>query len=88
MNREDIQNEVLAKLLTVNRGTAAVSGGVGKTLIGLRHMNNIFNAGLSDKFLVVAPKKSIFQSWKDDAKKFRDRLKKDGIKARLKNRSC
>ena len=70
MNRENIQNEVLVKLSTVNRGTAAVSGGVGKTLIGLRHMDNIFNAELSDKFLVVAPKKSIFQSWKDDAKKF------------------
>lgn len=70
MNREEIQNLVLAELLKINRGTAALSGGVGKTLIGLRHMDNIFNAGLCDKFLVVAPKKAIFQSWIDDAKKF------------------
>lgn len=70
MTREEIQNKVLAILLQNNRGTAALSGGVGKTLIGLRHMNEIFIAGKSDNFLVVAPKKSIIKSWQDDAKKF------------------
>jgi len=70
MTREEIQNEVLAILLKNYRGSADLSGGVGKTLVGLRHMDNMFVKGLCDKFLVVAPKKSIFQSWKDDAKKF------------------
>ena len=42
--------------------------GVGKTLIGLRHMAKHYTD--YSKFLVVAPKKSIFQSWKDDAKQF------------------
>lgn len=69
MNREEIQNQVLEILSPLTNGTAALSGGVGKTLIGLRHIHNDFNKK-SDRFLVVAPKKSIFQSWKDDAKKF------------------
>ena len=68
MTRDDIQNKVLSVLLKVNRGTAALSGGTGKTLIGLKHMDSVQSGHF--KFLVAAPKKSIFQSWKDDAKKF------------------
>jgi len=43
--------------------------GVGKTLIGLRHMAQRFTEDC--RFLVVAPKRSIFQSWIDDAEKFK-----------------
>jgi superfamily II DNA or RNA helicase len=70
MTREDIQNKVLSMLIKIDRGTAALSGGTGKTLIGLKHMDHMFVKGINDKFLVVAPKRSIFESWKDDAKKF------------------
>ena len=71
MTREEIQEKVLSTLLKVDRGTAALSGGTGKTLIGLKHMDYMFVKGINDKFLVVAPKVSIFQSWKDDAVKFK-----------------
>ncbi len=68
VTREDIQTKVLDLLSDKSRASVALSGGTGKTLIGLKHMaSKQFG---SCKFLVVAPKKSIFQSWKDDAKKF------------------
>lgn len=43
--------------------------GVGKTLIGLQHMNAEYLKG-KRKFLVVAPNLPIFDSWKNDAVKF------------------
>jgi superfamily II DNA or RNA helicase len=43
--------------------------GVGKTLIGLRHMQDQFEKG-AKSFMVVAPKLSIFETWKEDAYKF------------------
>ena len=66
--RDKIQSEALAELVKYKRAGIAVSMGVGKTLIGLQHMEHEY----SDTFraLVVAPKLSIFQSWKDDAVKF------------------
>jgi superfamily II DNA or RNA helicase len=67
--RESIQQEALDAINGVFRGSCAVSMGVGKTLIGLRHMEQEYQKGYR-KFLVVAPKVSIFQSWKDDAEKF------------------
>jgi superfamily II DNA or RNA helicase len=68
MTREEIQNDALATLKNVNRGTAAISMGVGKTLIGLQHLH----ANYSDTImaLVAVPKKAVMQSWIDDAKKF------------------
>lgn len=67
MKREDIQELALNKALEYKRCSLALSGGTGKTLIGLQHM---VKQPSNSKFLVVAPKKSIFQSWKDDAVKF------------------
>lgn len=61
-----IQKEALEAVLLFDRCGAAVSMGVGKTLLGLLHMAEQYKTG-SRKFLVVAPKKSIFQSWEDDA---------------------
>jgi superfamily II DNA or RNA helicase len=66
--KDSIQQEALDVLATKRRGTIALSVGTGKTLVGLKHMASIFTE--SSFFLVVAPKVSIFQSWKDDAKKF------------------
>jgi len=68
-----IQQTALTRILPYNRCGVAISMGVGKTLIGLQHMdyqfkNNRFSA--SERFLVATPKKSIYASWKDDAVKF------------------
>ena len=67
-NKDDIQRQALLAIGNNERCSVGVSMGVGKTLIGLRHMT--LNYTDISKFLVVAPKKSIFTSWKDDAKKF------------------
>lgn len=61
-NRTDVQSEAVESLLKSKRSGVAVSMGVGKTLIGLKHLDTLVPA----KVLVVAPKKSIFQSWKDE----------------------
>ena len=66
--KDDIQDKALEAIGNKKRCTVAVSMGVGKTLIGLRHMAKNYTD--YSKFLVVAPKKSIFQSWKEDAVKF------------------
>jgi len=62
-----IQSDALAVVSPIKRCSAALSVGVGKTLLGLTHMNQIRDD--FSKFLVVAPKRSIFQSWKDEAVK-------------------
>ena len=67
--RELIQQEALTASVSHYRCGLGISMGVGKTLIGLRHMEKEF-PNLKTRFLVVAPKVSIFESWKDDAKKF------------------
>jgi len=64
-NRTEVQNEAITSLSRHNRSGVAVSMGVGKTLIGLKHLDSLAPA----KVLVVAPKKSIFQSWKDEMTK-------------------
>lgn len=61
-NRTDVQSEAVESLLKTKRSGVAVSMGVGKTLIGLKHLDTLAPA----RVLVVAPKKSIFQSWKDE----------------------
>lgn len=66
--KDEIQNEALEALNKFDKGAAAISMGVGKTKLGLMHMKSKFTD--YSKFLVVAPKLSIFQSWKDDAEKF------------------
>jgi superfamily II DNA or RNA helicase len=66
--KDKVQEEALDAITKVRRGTVAMSVGTGKTLVGLKHMALHFTE--ESQFLVVAPKKSIFQSWIDDAKKF------------------
>jgi len=69
-NRENIQQQALESVAGRTRSGLGISMGVGKTLIGLKHMNDLYvNQGMR-KFLVVAPKKSIYTTWVDDAKKF------------------
>lgn len=64
--KSEVQAEALPKILLIHRSGVAISMGVGKTLLGLRHMEKQYKTG-SRLFLVVAPKLSIFTSWKDDA---------------------
>ena len=69
--REIIQHEALEVIKSNHRVGVAVSMGVGKTYIGLMHMDwYLKNVNPDAKFLVVAPKKSIFSSWFDDMNKF------------------
>jgi len=68
MTKEEIQKEALNVLDDCARCGIAVSMGVGKTLIGLQHMARNYSDTL--RVLVVAPKKSILKSWKDEAAKF------------------
>jgi superfamily II DNA or RNA helicase len=67
-NRDQIQKEALEKVLPLNRSGIAVTMGGGKTLIGLHHANANYNEFA--RFLIVAPKKSIFKEWQSQAKQF------------------
>ena len=69
MEKSVIQDQALEALSSVRRGSIAMSVGTGKTLVGLKHMETLFTE--DTYFLVVAPKTSIFNSWKEDAKKFK-----------------
>jgi superfamily II DNA or RNA helicase len=69
MSRDKVQSEAIVEANKHFRCGLGISMGVGKTLIGLTHMASHYNANA--RFLVVAPKISIFQSWKDDAAKFK-----------------
>ena len=69
--REQVQQEALAVAKHNSRVGLAISMGVGKTYIGIQHMDwYLKNVNPDAKFLVVAPKKSIFTSWFDDMNKF------------------
>ena len=67
IHREKIQEEALEVALKYKRVGLAISMGVGKTLIGLKYLASKDH---SKKFLVVAPKKTVYESWINDAKKF------------------
>lgn len=66
--RNQIQQNALIEVIKYKRCSAVMSMGAGKTKLGLMHMQYYLHD--QSKFLVVAPKRSIFQSWIDDCKKF------------------
>ncbi len=69
--REQIQQDALTIALNNKRCGLGISMGVGKTLIGLKYIDDLQSKNMRKlKVLVVAPKLSIFKSWKDDAEKF------------------
>jgi superfamily II DNA or RNA helicase len=68
--RNEVQQEALQKVLNMKRCGLGISMGVGKTLIGLRYLSILSSQDDDFKALVVAPKLSIFESWKNDAEKF------------------
>jgi len=65
ISKDEIQDQCLEVVLPLRRCGAALSMGVGKTLIGLRHMDENYND--YSKFLVVAPKISVLNEWTDQA---------------------
>lgn len=67
--RIQVQEEALEATFQKNRSGLNISMGIGKTLIALNHMNREYKLGARD-FMVVAPKLSIFKSWKNDAYEF------------------
>lgn len=67
-SKNRIQAEVLSAIKGIKRCGAGITMGGGKTLIGLRHMAGLYQPG--DRFLVVAPKHSIFTTWEESAWKF------------------
>lgn len=69
--REEIQKDALDVALKNKRCSLGISMGVGKTLIGLRYVDHYQDKNMGKlNVLVVAPKLSIFESWKNDAEKF------------------
>lgn len=62
----EIQDEALAVSVQHRRSGLAISMGVGKTLIGLRYID-YFLQDRPLRVLVVAPKVSIFTSWREEA---------------------
>lgn len=74
--KEVVQKEALDAVRPFPRAGVAIIMGTGKTLLGLKHMReqlNHFKTLMFDKdikFLVVAPKKSIHTTWKEDALKY------------------
>jgi superfamily II DNA or RNA helicase len=78
--REQVQQEALAVAKHNSRVGLAISMGVGKTYIGLMHMDwYLKNVNPDARFLVVAPKKSIFSSWFNDIDKFKMDYLKDRV---------
>lgn len=68
MNREQIQEEALKATDGKQRCTIVLGTGVGKTLVGLKHMEKNYSPLIN--ILVVAPKLSIISSWRYEASKF------------------
>ena len=66
-NRDQIQKEALDTLAKHQRAGVGITMGGGKTLIGLKHMDSLWDPDVM--FLVVAPKKSIFSEWQSQAEK-------------------
>jgi len=68
MTKDEIQAEALKATENKSRCSVVLGTGVGKTLVGLIHMEK--NTTPLMKVLIVAPKKAIIQSWKDESVKF------------------
>jgi superfamily II DNA or RNA helicase len=70
--RDQIQKDALTVALNNKRCGLAISMGVGKTLIGLKYVNHLQGNNMGKlRVLVVAPKLSIFDSWRNDADRFK-----------------
>ena len=66
-SRKDVQFKALAKALEHDRGTLAISMGVGKTRIALYHLEKLFDAFI--RVLIVVPKLSVKDAWLNEINK-------------------
>jgi len=67
-DKDAIQTEALNAIGSLKKSGTVVSMGVGKCLLGLKHMNKNYNDFVS--YLIATPKKTIYKSWTEDAEKF------------------
>lgn len=67
-DKNDIQKEALDAIGTRQKSGVVATMGSGKCLLGLKHMANNYNELVS--YLVVAPVKTIYKSWIEDAEEF------------------
>jgi superfamily II DNA or RNA helicase len=68
MTRDEIQSKALEATQGKHRSGLALATGVGKTLVGLLHLEREYSP--LKNILIVAPKKSIIEEWKVQAVKF------------------
>jgi len=76
--KDSIQAEALAAIKGKNRSGVEVSMGVGKCVLGLKDMASTYTD--TSRYLVIAPKKTIYNSWTDDMGTFKFDYLKDHIK--------
>jgi superfamily II DNA or RNA helicase len=69
MDKTKIQEIALKQIDRVKRCGLGLATGVGKTLLGLKHMEKEYSP--LKKFLVVAPKKTIMGEWRSEAVLFK-----------------
>lgn len=69
MTREEIQQEALKATENRQRVGLGLATGVGKTLVGLKYLERESVSKLP-RVLIVAPKKSVMDTWKAEADKF------------------
>lgn len=68
LTKDDIQRKALTVLLQHERGTAAISMGVGKTYLGLKYINTLEYINKKPyKTLIVIPKLAIVKVWREEA---------------------
>ena len=68
--REQVQKDALDIAVKHKRCGLGISMGVGKTLIGLKYIQYFQGLEKKVRVLIVAPKLSIFDSWRSDAETF------------------
>lgn len=66
-SKDEIQSEALVAIGDKRLAGVEASMGIGKCLLGLKHMGKRYYDTV--KYLVVVPKLAIVKSWKDDARK-------------------
>ena len=67
-SKDTICQEALDALVGKHHASINASVGIGKTKIGLAHMQLEYRNGI-DSFIVVGPKKAVFETWKQEAEK-------------------
>lgn len=72
ITKDDVQKQALPIALQYKKVGLAISMGIGKTYLGLQYIKCLqYLEKKPLKILIVAPKKTIIQSWKDEAVKFK-----------------